>query len=724
MKRVFIATLAGICAGSLACSSAPSDIGSSSEAYTTQCAGAMVVEGVDISAGQAPVDWTSVTAAGRQFAFIKATQGNYYTSSAFASQYAGALSAGVYRSAYHFFDPTVDGVTQANYFLSVASTILPGDLPPMLDIECPDGDATCLGFTGGSGDAPSATIVSRALDWLTTVTTATGKTPIVYTFPAYFPDLATADTGLAAYPLFIATLSNCASVPAPWTMAVFWQYSWTGTVAGIPGQVDLDRFFGSLSDLQTFALSCQGSGGTCTANTDCCSGYVCNGAKQCATCLNAGDACMADADCCGLAVCTASGTCSDNLLPAETTGNRWITAVNWPATGDAELFVRGKDGTLLHSKETSGTWSTPTSLGQPVACGSGASIWLENKTTTTGFGDVFSPGPNGATGLDDSYDQMSQAWAAPVSFDGAGLTEYVSLPWPDGHVEVFALDQVGAVWHRYWDLGTSAWTTWSSMGGTFVSTPTAIIRGDNNAELFSTDSTGQAWHNESGPYPGGWSGFRLLSVETADAGPTGDAGAMPIASRPVPVRWPDGHVEVFAVTPGGDLVSSSRTTSWSPFSTIASGVRGEPSVVISSGAPEVFVRDAQNAVMHTSSTMTGWQPLTPLLTQTSSVDPWAWQWMDGTVEVFAAHDDGQGDATLSHVRRDPSGTWGSWQVLGGPIDVCDAPGVGSDGGPTMPGSSAGCGCTTAGDRSPRGAIFALTALAFAMVRRRARKRMM
>src|SRR5262249_39515970 len=138
-------------------------------------------------------------------------------------------------------------------FLGVVGTIDPEDLPPMLDVECPDGDAMCLGFSGGSGNAPAATIVQRALDWLTTVKSKTGKAPIVYTFPAYFPGLATSDTALANYPLFIATLSSCASVPAPWKSAAFWQYSWTGTVNGIPGQVDEDRFFGTLSDLQTFA---------------------------------------------------------------------------------------------------------------------------------------------------------------------------------------------------------------------------------------------------------------------------------------------------------------------------------------------------------------------------------------------------------------------------------------------------------------------------------------
>ena len=85
------------------CSSpAPEDVGSQGAAYTTQCPGS-VVEGVDVSNFQSPINWSQVVGANRHFAFIKATQGNYYKSANFATQYAGAKAAGVYRSAYHFF---------------------------------------------------------------------------------------------------------------------------------------------------------------------------------------------------------------------------------------------------------------------------------------------------------------------------------------------------------------------------------------------------------------------------------------------------------------------------------------------------------------------------------------------------------------------------------------------------------------------------------------------
>jgi lysozyme len=202
-----------------------------------------------------------VAASGRQFAFIKATQGDYNKQSTFAANWANAGAAGLLRSAYHFFDPTIDGVAQANWFLATAGSGMgSNDLPPMLDIECPisasQSTSTSSGpnceYTGNSGWVATATMQARIFDWLSTVEAATGRKPIIYSYPSWFPDVMFSDARLTAYPLFIATYSTCASVPAPWTSAVFWQYSASATVPGIAGNVDVDRFFGSAGDLQTW----------------------------------------------------------------------------------------------------------------------------------------------------------------------------------------------------------------------------------------------------------------------------------------------------------------------------------------------------------------------------------------------------------------------------------------------------------------------------------------
>ncbi len=229
------------------------------QAVTQQCP-TQTLEGIDVFAGQGAVDWMKVAGAGRKFAFIKATQGNYNKQSTFAADWSGALAAGVLRSPYHFFDGTIDGATQATWFLDELASVgglQPGDLPPLLDLECPTSSVQSSAspnceYTGDSGWVATATLKQRTFDWLTAVQQATGRTPLIYSYPSWFGDVAFTDAALTAYPLFIATYASCASVPAPWKSAVFWQYSDTGTVAGVSGQVDEDRFIGSDGDLSGY----------------------------------------------------------------------------------------------------------------------------------------------------------------------------------------------------------------------------------------------------------------------------------------------------------------------------------------------------------------------------------------------------------------------------------------------------------------------------------------
>jgi lysozyme len=230
-------------------------IGRSSAALTV-CP-TTVVEGLDVYDGQGTIDWTSVAGSGRAFVFIKATQGNYDQQTTFAANWSGAKAAGLLRSPYHFFDGTIDGVTQAQYFLAELTAqggLGDGDLPPMLDIECPtsssqSGSSANCEYTGNSGWVAPATLAQRIFDWLTTVAQATGRTPIVYSYPSWFADVGFTDAQLAQYPLFIATYASCADVPAPWTSMVFWQYSGSATVPGVTGECDVDRFAGDMAQL-------------------------------------------------------------------------------------------------------------------------------------------------------------------------------------------------------------------------------------------------------------------------------------------------------------------------------------------------------------------------------------------------------------------------------------------------------------------------------------------
>ncbi len=245
-----------------ACTSAspPERVGEIEQGLT-KCAD-QSVEGLDVYAGTGAIDWAQVHDSGRGFAFIKATQGDYNMQSTFVANWGNSLANGVRRSAYHFFDGTIDGVAQAQAFLAeveLGGGMQVGDLPAMLDIECPtsstqaNAQANCE-HAGDSGWVASATLQQRIFDWLDTVKAATGRAPIIYSYPSWFAAVGLTDARLADYPLFIASYNSCATIPQPWTDAVFWQYSATGTVPGVTGNADVDRFFGSAADLDGFTI--------------------------------------------------------------------------------------------------------------------------------------------------------------------------------------------------------------------------------------------------------------------------------------------------------------------------------------------------------------------------------------------------------------------------------------------------------------------------------------
>lgn len=196
------------------------------------------VEGVDVSHWQGTIDWRAVRGAGIGFAFIKATEGGTFTDPAFAANWSAAGAAGVRRGAYHYFRPSVDAAAQAQNFLRVVQ-LGPGDLPAVLDVETSEGVA-------------SDALIRAVRTWLETVERATGKRPIVYTYPDFWNRGVGGAVG--TYPLWIATYGRDAPiVPAGWSEWTFWQYSSTGRVPGIAGDVDLDRFAGGEARLAALA---------------------------------------------------------------------------------------------------------------------------------------------------------------------------------------------------------------------------------------------------------------------------------------------------------------------------------------------------------------------------------------------------------------------------------------------------------------------------------------
>src|SRR3954471_8068911 len=94
----------------------PLEGGELAQAYTLQCP-THTIEGVDVYQGDTPIVWATVQSSGRVFAFSKASQGDYNKQSNFAANWSQLKALGMLRGAYHYFDATIDGVGQADWFL-------------------------------------------------------------------------------------------------------------------------------------------------------------------------------------------------------------------------------------------------------------------------------------------------------------------------------------------------------------------------------------------------------------------------------------------------------------------------------------------------------------------------------------------------------------------------------------------------------------------------------
>jgi lysozyme len=203
--------------------------------------------GIDVASYQHPngtaIDWTAVSRSGIRFVFTKATEGTTYTNPHFASDRAGALAQGMGVGSYHYARPTNDPISDAQHYLSVRGTESPrGTLPPVLDLEVTEGQTP-------------AQLSDWAYRWMSYVEAMTGRTPIFYSYVNFIKASMAPDSRLSRFPLWLACYcSGAPDAPAPWNSWLFWQYTSTGRVPGIEGNVDQNRYNGTLLSLQRLAL--------------------------------------------------------------------------------------------------------------------------------------------------------------------------------------------------------------------------------------------------------------------------------------------------------------------------------------------------------------------------------------------------------------------------------------------------------------------------------------
>lgn len=198
-----------------------------------------MIKGIDVSHWQGEINWYSVYSEGYKFAFIKATEGTGFTDNKFYKNWMGAKEAGIIRGAYHFFRPALDPIEQANHFVNITSTNL--ELPLALDVEVYDG-------------VDKQMIVKNVSKFSHEIEYLIGKKPIIYTAAWYWDQLPRwGDANL--HDLWVAYWVNVEEprLPFDWDDWKFWQYTSRGIVRGISGNVDLNYFKGTESELREYA---------------------------------------------------------------------------------------------------------------------------------------------------------------------------------------------------------------------------------------------------------------------------------------------------------------------------------------------------------------------------------------------------------------------------------------------------------------------------------------
>lgn len=204
--------------------------------------------GVDVSDYQRGADFKKMAAAGYSFAWIKATEGVTETQHETATHYAGAGAAGLLRGFYHFFRTTSDPAEQIAHFAAITDAIGKAELPPALDVEWQRPHPEELGGLTPADFAARVVVAVRELARLS------GRRPVLYTAPGFWPLLGAARPDLSALVDFWEADYGPSAPPLPGLPAWrAWQFTAQGTVPGYPGLADCNRFAGTVAALKAWA---------------------------------------------------------------------------------------------------------------------------------------------------------------------------------------------------------------------------------------------------------------------------------------------------------------------------------------------------------------------------------------------------------------------------------------------------------------------------------------
>jgi GH25 family lysozyme M1 (1,4-beta-N-acetylmuramidase) len=223
--------------------------------------------GIDVSRYQGTINWTSVKGAGITFSWAQATRGLTSPNANFVPNMNNGKAAGVYMGAYHYAQCGSDTPqSEANYFWNLAGPYIKAEgktLMPMLDMEDWTGHVGATSYTDWANQWCDAIVAKAAAAGVVVK-------PVIYTSSCNYCPF---NSNLSQWGCWAANYNGqspqtgtpwdvCSSCN-PWggTYWNFWQYTSSGSVAGITGNVDRDVFNGTATELAATWLATATSGG-------------------------------------------------------------------------------------------------------------------------------------------------------------------------------------------------------------------------------------------------------------------------------------------------------------------------------------------------------------------------------------------------------------------------------------------------------------------------------
>ncbi|WP_420104198.1 GH25 family lysozyme [Bosea sp. (in: a-proteobacteria)] len=201
-----------------------------------------VIQGIDVSRWQGEIDWARVKEAGTRFAFIKATEGGDHLDPQFRRNWAEAKRHGIPRSAYHFVWWCRSAKDQVRWIKKHIPRD-PDALPPVLDVEWQN-DSQCTKRISQREALEKIEVMLKGLR------EHTGKKPVIYTDINFHEDIL--EGQFNDHPYWLRSTAAPLAKRYARDRWEFWQFTTTGRVPGITGDVDRNAFFGSEHEFEAW----------------------------------------------------------------------------------------------------------------------------------------------------------------------------------------------------------------------------------------------------------------------------------------------------------------------------------------------------------------------------------------------------------------------------------------------------------------------------------------